>query len=109
MVKSPGYTESREQNNMVPWGACVHSPGPSGSSVKPSCYEQLDTQFHWLSRAAVEVVLEHGGSHRDAPGPRNLSQKTVQKQSMSLFNRKTRDTLKRHVSGLGHVPLSFVI
>jgi hypothetical protein len=41
----------------------------SGSSVKPSCYEQLGMQFHWLSTEAVGVFSEQGGSHTDAPGP----------------------------------------
>lgn len=69
VLKSQGCTNSREQYNMAPWGPCVHSRDPSGSSVKPSCYGQLDTHFQRLSSEAVEIFSEQRGPHTGAPGP----------------------------------------
>lgn len=83
LVKSQGCT---------PWVPCAYSLDPSGSSVKPCCYEQPDMQFHWLSSEAVEVFSEQGGSHTDAPGPWNLSQKTSSESVNDFIKQKD----KRH-------------
>lgn len=68
-MKSQGCTHSREQYSVAPWGPCAHSRDPSGSSVKPSYYEQTDTQLQRLSSEAVEVFSEQRGPHTDAAGP----------------------------------------
>lgn len=55
--------DCREWYGMAPCGACVHSLDPSGNSVKSSCHEQQDMQFHQLSSEAEVVPSEHGGAH----------------------------------------------